>query len=154
MISKVIPAKGDGDTVITFEGSYHGITAGAASISGHSALDGFNPDNVVTLPFPNQFRANCSPEALTERALASAAEAFEAHDVAGLITEPIQSDGGILVPPSGFLDGLADLCTDYDAYCAGRSTDRSIRGVGRAQMGLAPFFERVDDRFERATALG
>ena len=128
LVSKAIPAKGDGDTVVTFEGSYHGITAGAASISGHGSLDGFDSEDVVTLPFPNRFRADCSPEALTERALDRVAEAFAANDVAGLVTEPLQSDGGILVPPPGFLDGLADLCADHDAYFV---VDEVKAGLGR-----------------------
>ncbi|WP_157971667.1 aspartate aminotransferase family protein [Halorussus litoreus] len=139
LLSKAIPAKGDGDTVVTFEGSYHGITAGAASISGHGALDGFASEDVVTLPFPNRFRADCSPGELTERALDRVSEAFEANDVAGLITEPLQSDGGVLVPPPGFLDGLADLCADHDAYFV---VDEVKAGLGRTGELFA--FEHAD----------
>lgn len=128
LLSKALPTKGDGDAVITFEGSYHGITAGAASISGHGALDGITSEDVVTLPFPNRFRADCSDEELTEKALERVAEAFEDRNVAGVITEPLQSDSGILVPPSGFLEGLADLCEDHDAYFV---VDEVKAGLGR-----------------------
>ena len=39
---------------------------------------------------------------------------FEAGDVACLIMEPIQSDGGLIVPPPGFMKAVSDLCKDYE----------------------------------------
>jgi len=96
LVSKTLPATGDGDTVVTFEGSYHGITSGAATISGHRALQGFDADTVVTLPFPNRYRAGLDgvdEPTLTERALERVAETLTAYDVAGVVTEPLQSDG-------------------------------------------------------------
>ncbi|WP_372910766.1 aspartate aminotransferase family protein [Salinigranum sp.] len=131
LISKALPAAGDGDTVVTFEGSYHGITAGAATISGHSALAGFDADTVVTLPFPNRYRARLDgvdEAALTKRALGSVESALRDHDVAGVVTEPLQSDGGLLVPPEGFLEGVSELCTEYGAYLV---VDEVKAGLGR-----------------------
>lgn len=128
LLSKAIPTPGDSDVVVNFEGSYHGITTGAASISGHSAQAGVGSEDVVTLPFPDEYRSDLTADALVERALEAVGETFETHDVAGLITEPLQSDGGILVPPDGFLEGLADICADNDAYFV---VDEVKAGLGR-----------------------
>ena len=128
LISKTLTAKGDGDTIINFKGSYHGITTGAAMISGHSAQEGISGENTVSLDFPNLYRSELSKEELKERHLEQAKEAFENDDVAGLITEPLQSDGGILVPPDGFLKGLGDLCEDHNAYYV---IDEVKAGLGR-----------------------
>lgn len=131
LVSKALPASGDGDTVVTFEGSYHGITAGAATISGHSALEGFDAETVVTLPFPKQYRARLDgtdETELTKRALAHVESALQDHAVAGVVTEPLQSDGGLLVPPDGFLEGLSELCTEYGAYLV---VDEVKAGLGR-----------------------
>ena len=140
LLSKAIPATGSGDTILNFEGSYHGITAGAATISGHSAQESIRAENVRTLPFPNQFRIPDSVDELVETALEKVKEAFESHEVAGLITEPLQSDGGILVPPDGFLPGVADLCADHDAYFV---VDEVKSGLGRTGKMFAFEHESV-----------
>ena len=128
LLSKAMPTTGDGDIVLNFEGSYHGITAGAATISGHSAQAGVESEDVVTLPFPDRYRSDHDPDTIADAALEAVAEAFETHNVAGLVTEPLQSDGGILVPPDGFLEGLANLCADHDAYFV---VDEVKTGLGR-----------------------
>lgn len=139
LLSKAIPATSDDDVVVTFEGSYHGITTGAATISGHSAQAGIGSEDVITLPFPDTYRSDRTPDALADHALEAASEACEMHDVAGIITEPLQSDGGILVPPNGFLDGLADLCADHDAYFI---IDEVKTGLGRTGEFFA--YEHAD----------
>lgn len=127
-VARALPAKGDGDTIVTFEGSYHGGTQGSAAISGHTAQQSIESDNVCTVPFPNAYRSDYGAAELTERALEETKVAFESNDVAGLVTEPLQSDSGILVPPEGFLAGLADLCADNDAYFV---VDEVKAGLGR-----------------------
>jgi 4-aminobutyrate aminotransferase len=129
LVARALPAIGTGDTVVTFEGSYHGGLQGSASISGHSAqATAARTDRVVTLDFPYPYRAEPSPEAERDAVLEAAKETFETREVAGLITEPLQSDGGIRVPPDGFLEGLADLCADHDAYFV---VDEVKAGLGR-----------------------
>lgn len=128
LLSKALFSEGDGDVVVNFEGSYHGITAGAASISGHGAQEGVSTNQVVTLPFPSRSRADQERETTTEEALEQVAEVFSTRDVAGLITEPLQSDGGILVPPDGFIQGLAELCDEHGAYFV---VDEVKAGLGR-----------------------
>jgi 4-aminobutyrate aminotransferase len=119
-IAKALPTAAKGDTIITFEGSYHGITVGAATISGHTAQQGIRADSVEVLPFPQGTQSTAI--------LDEVESLFETSNVAGVITEPIQSDGGILVPPADFLPGLAALCTDHDAYLV---IDEVKAGLGR-----------------------
>jgi 4-aminobutyrate aminotransferase len=134
LLSKAFFTAGDGDTVVNFDGSYHGITAGAASISGHSAQEGVSADRVATLPFPSRSRGDPADEITTEEALANVRRVFKQRDVAAVITEPLQSDGGILVPPHGFLEGLADLCDKHGAYLV---VDEVKTGLGRTGATLA-----------------
>jgi 4-aminobutyrate aminotransferase len=134
LLSKALFAAGDGDVVINFEGSYHGITAGAASISGFDAQGDTTAGRVLTLPFPSVSRADPADETAAAAALEPVRDAFDAHDVAGLITEPLQSDGGILVPPDGFVRGLADLCDEHGAYFV---VDEVKAGLGRTGTTFA-----------------
>lgn len=141
LISKTLTAKGNGDSIINFKGSYHGITTGAAMISGHSAQEGVAAENVISLDFPNLYRSDLSKEELRDKLLEDAKKAFVHNDVAGLITEPLQSDGGILVPPQGFLKGLEDLCKDYDAYYV---VDEVKAGLGRTGKMFAHQHDNVE----------
>jgi 4-aminobutyrate aminotransferase len=99
---------------IAFAGAYHGNSVGSMAVSGHPALRGERAeDTLLLLPYPNPYRDGDGARAgdvvlaLLERKLATD---FPAAEVAALFLEPIQSDGGLLVPPPGFLKRLAELC--------------------------------------------
>jgi len=127
LVARALPTVGDCDTVLSFEGSYHGALQGSAALSGHSAQADAAAEGVVSIPFPYPYRAD-DPDAELDAILEAAKDAFESHDVAGVITEPLQSDGGIRVPPDGFLQGLADLSREYGAYLV---VDEVKAGLGR-----------------------
>ena len=139
LLARSIPAVGEGDTIITFEGSYHGGLSGSAAISGHALEGSTGHAGVEVLPFPDSAHTDRSPAEECEAVLEAAATSFEATDVAGVITEPLQSDGGMRVPPDGFLEGLADLCADHDAYFV---VDEVKAGLGRT--GELHAFEHAD----------
>lgn len=138
LIARALPSGGRGDTLITFEGSYHGGLQGSAALSGHTAQADMESEGVVTLPFPYPYRAD-DPLAERDAILDSVAEVLETRDVAGVLTEPIQSDGGIRVPPDGFLGGLADLCQDHGAAFV---VDEVKAGLGRTGSFWA--YEQAD----------
>jgi 4-aminobutyrate aminotransferase len=140
LVARAVPTVGEGDTIVSFEGSYHGALQGSAALSGHSAQAGSGTEGVVSIPFPYPYRAD-DPEAERDEILEATKEAFETHDVAGVITEPLQSDGGIRVPPAGFLDGLADLAADHGAYFV---VDEVKAGLGRTGEFWA--FDHADVR--------
>ncbi|NIQ06992.1 MAG: aspartate aminotransferase family protein [Candidatus Korarchaeota archaeon] len=119
-IYKLLPLYKERKRFVTFVGSYHGQNMGALSLSGHKAtskLVGFG--NVVRIPYPYCYRCPFDKE-YPECGLFC----FEyikdfvfknqvfPEDVAGCIYEPIQSDGGDIVPPDGFLEKLQTLCRD------------------------------------------
>jgi 4-aminobutyrate aminotransferase-like enzyme len=104
--------------VITFSGTYPGRTVGALRYAGkHAYREQFGvAADAAFLPYPDPYR---SPWAegrdpgelvlgLLENALADPASGVE--PAACVLLEPIQGNGGVVVPPAGFLRGLRELC--------------------------------------------
>ncbi|MFT4950279.1 MAG: diaminobutyrate-2-oxoglutarate transaminase [Natronomonas sp.] len=122
--------------LLAFEGSYHGTTAGALSLTaGKSYKDGYGPNlaDAVHVPYPNPAEEapggdvasfcpadDCCRAGTCARALDAVKRKFESpyggHETPGAIwVEPIQGEGGVVVPPEGFLQGLRDIADDNDA---------------------------------------
>ena len=99
-------------TVIAFEHSYHGGVGVAMGVSGVHVDAGVPPDpDAVFLPYPNPFRpVGASVEDDVTACLDVAEEHLSGGSIACLIVEPILSDGGLVVPPDGFLARLHELC--------------------------------------------
>jgi 4-aminobutyrate aminotransferase len=100
--------------VIAFVGAYHGGTALSMSVSGHTAQTHSPPRaGLFLLPYPNAYRPHF-PGAVGEATLAHLdyllATVCPPHDTAAVMVEAIQADGGLLVPPPGFLEALAECC--------------------------------------------
>src|SRR5439155_13336890 len=90
---------------VSFVGAYHGGTSGSMGISGHSS-QAHTPTRpgLVQLPYPDPYRASSSdPGRLVlghlDRLLD---DEVPPDEVAALFLEPIQSDGGMIVPPERF----------------------------------------------------
>lgn len=134
LISKFLPVATGRPKMISFMGAYHGQTMGASSLSGHSAQAKFEGrGNVVKLPYPNEFRPFSGiRENLVEQTLHFMNEVFSticpAEDTAGIIIEAIQSDGGVILPPEGFLKALRELCDRHGIYLI---VDEVKVGMGR-----------------------
>jgi 4-aminobutyrate aminotransferase len=99
-------------TIIAFEHSYHGGVGVAMGVSGVHVDAGSPPDpDVVFLPYPNPFRPGLGGVDQDVTACLYLAEQHLAGgSIACLIVEPILSDGGLIVPPDGFLARLHELC--------------------------------------------
>ncbi|MCV7227982.1 aspartate aminotransferase family protein [Mycolicibacterium komossense] len=99
-------------TVLAFEHSYHGGVGVAMGVSGVHVDAGAPPDpDAVFLPYPNPFRpVGDSVEADVTACLELAEGHLAGGSIACLIVEPILSDGGLIVPPDGFLARLHGLC--------------------------------------------
>jgi putrescine aminotransferase len=88
--------------IIHCEGSFHGKTFGALSVTGKSKYqDPFKPllPGCEAVPFGD-------PNALEAK--------LRNRDVAAFIIEPIQGEGGVHIPEEGYLRQVRDLCTRYE----------------------------------------
>jgi 4-aminobutyrate aminotransferase len=99
-------------TIIAFEHSYHGGVGVAMGVSGVHVDAGLPPDpDAVFLAYPNPFRPGLGGvDADVTACLELAEKHLGSGSIACLIVEPILSDGGLIVPPDGFLARLHELC--------------------------------------------
>jgi 4-aminobutyrate aminotransferase-like enzyme len=104
--------------VVTFSGAYPGRTVGAVRYAGKRAYReqfGIAAD-AYFVPYPDPYRSPWAGKSdpgeaallLLENALADPASGVEPP--ACVLVEPIQGNGGVVVPPHGFLRGLRELC--------------------------------------------
>jgi 4-aminobutyrate aminotransferase len=108
---RVVQAATGRSRFISFIGSYHGNLSGSMSISGHPAMTHTLPrPGLVLLPYPDAYRGEFAPEEVLKLLDHQFATTCPPHQVAALFLEPIMADGGMIVPPPGFLAALQDRC--------------------------------------------
>jgi 4-aminobutyrate aminotransferase len=121
---------------IGFLGGFHGRTMGALSFtaSKYTQQRGYFPTmpGVVHVPYPNPYRPLFAG-ADQGRAVLSYIEMLmernvPANEIAAVLIEPIQGEGGYIVPPDGFLAGLRELCDRHGILLI---FDEVQTGVGR-----------------------
>lgn len=96
---------------ISFIGSYHGNLSGSMSVSGHTAMTHTLPRaGLVLLPYPDAYRPDFSAHDVLKLLDYQFATTCPPDQVAGVFIEPLMSDGGLIVPPPGFLAAIADRC--------------------------------------------
>ncbi len=101
--------------VIAFEGGFHGRTLLAMSMTSktHPYKAGLGPfaPEVYRMPFAQDYRGPSAAEALAalERALVTH---VAAESVAAIVVEPVQGEGGFVVAPPEFMEGLRRICDD------------------------------------------
>jgi 4-aminobutyrate aminotransferase/(S)-3-amino-2-methylpropionate transaminase len=101
--------------VIAFEGGFHGRTLLSLSLTSKThpykvGLGPFAPE-VYRLPFAQDYRGPSASEALEalERALITT---VAAENVAAMVIEPVQGEGGFVVAPREFLEGVRRICDE------------------------------------------
>jgi 4-aminobutyrate aminotransferase len=111
--------------IVGFLGGFHGRTYGAVSLTASKAKyhAGFNPllPGVYHAPFGKVEDLKWFDDVLFERLV-------PANEVAAVVVEPIQGEGGYLVPEDGFLEGLRELCTKHGILLV---ADEIQSGAGR-----------------------
>jgi 4-aminobutyrate aminotransferase/(S)-3-amino-2-methylpropionate transaminase len=127
--------------VIAFEGSYHGLSAGALDATHLPAFrapfTGLLSGRARFVPFPSPDGSNASSVLDAVRATARAEGPFK---IGAVMVEPIQGRGGIRVPPPGFLRDLATVCAAEDLVLI---ADEVYTGVGRTGRFLRMDAEEV-----------
>jgi 4-aminobutyrate aminotransferase/(S)-3-amino-2-methylpropionate transaminase len=117
--------------VIAFEGGFHGRTLLSLSLTSktHPYKAGLGPfaPEVYRVPFPNEYRGPSAAEALAalERALVTQ---VAAETVAAIVIEPVQGEGGFVVAPPEFLEGVRRLCDEHGIVLV---VDEVQTGFGR-----------------------
>src|ERR1700688_850264 len=146
---------------IGFLGGFHGRTMGslAFTASKYTQQAGFFPTmpGVTHVPYPNTYRPlSAGPD--QGRAVLRYIENIlfqsnvPASDVAAILVEPIQGEGGYLVPPDGFLQGLRELCDRHGILLI---FDEVQSGIGRTgKMFAAQHWDVAPDVMTLAKGLG
>ena len=137
--------------IIAFEGGFHGRTMGALSLTNSKVKQraGFGPliPMVHHAPFPRvrAWREDTGGDGSAELAHLRTTifgRQISPSDVAAIVVEPIQGEGGYFPAPRFFLEGLRELCDEHGILLI---ADEIQSGMGRtgswwaiAQMGVEP----------------
>ena len=127
------------EKVIAFFGAFHGRTMGALSLTGSKAIQkrGFSPlvPGVTHIDYPNPYRcpSGKTPEEQGMECIDYLEEKLfrktvPPDEVAAIFVEPIQGEGGYIVPPDGFLKRLKTLTEKHGILFV---ADEVQSGMGR-----------------------
>jgi 4-aminobutyrate aminotransferase len=125
--------------IIAFLGSFHGRTLGSLSMTSSKTVQrrGFGPmaPGVFHAPYANPYRCpiGIDGESCTRASLAYIEQQILTHlvapdEVAAILVEPIQGEGGYVVPPPEFLQGLAAIAAQHGMLFI---VDEVQSGIGR-----------------------
>ncbi len=111
--------------VIAFLGAFHGRSYGSMTLTASSAKyhEGFGPllPGVLHAPYGAD-----DPDRYIERVIFK--RLVKPNEIAAIVVEPIQGEGGYVVPPDGWLAGLRELCDRHGILLV---ADEVQSGMGR-----------------------
>ncbi len=142
------------DKFIAFSGAFHGRTMGALSLTASKAVQrrGFGPlvPGVFHVPYAYCYR--CAYGKTPDTCAAECAKVIEdrliktiapAEEIAAIVLEPIQGEGGYVVPPQKFFDELARIADKYGILLV---FDEVQCGMGRTgKLFAAEHFQASPD---------
>ncbi|MEK7403281.1 MAG: acetyl ornithine aminotransferase family protein [Gemmatimonadota bacterium] len=120
--------------IIAFEGSFHGRTYGSLSLtaSKYTQRSGMGPF------LPEVYHAPYGDADFIEQRLF--AKRLDPRDVACIVVEPIQGEGGYVVPPAAFLPALRAMCDKHGILLV---MDEVQSGIGRTGKMFACEYDNV-----------
>jgi 4-aminobutyrate aminotransferase len=138
--------------VLAFLGSFHGRTMGALSLTASRAVQrtGFGPTTapgVFHAPYPDPYRHPRGATAAVDESLEYIEDRIFAHlvapdEVAAIVVEPIQGEGGYIVPPLGFHERLQALARKHGILLVADEVQSGMGRTGRLfaceHFGLRP----------------
>jgi 4-aminobutyrate aminotransferase len=138
---------------IAFLGSFHGRTFGALSLTASKAVqrNGFGPllPGVTHVPYPNPYQCalghkpgecDCDSIGFIEKLFKTA---VPPEEVAAIVVEPVQGEGGYIIPPRNFLSRLRSLADRHGILLL---FDEVQCGMGRTgKMWACEHFGTVPD---------
>jgi len=117
--------------VIAFEGGFHGRTLLSLTLTSktHPYKAGLGPfaPEVYRVPYAQEYRGPSAEEALAHLRRTFVTQVAP-EGVAALVIEPVQGEGGFLVPPRAFLEGVRELCDEHGIVLV---VDEVQTGFGR-----------------------
>ncbi|RXT04281.1 4-aminobutyrate--2-oxoglutarate transaminase [Ammoniphilus sp. CFH 90114] len=139
--------------IISFERGFHGRTYMAMSLTSKVKpyKYGFGPfaPDTYKLPYPYYYRApyGMTPEQVDEQILNKLEDFFlsevPADEIAAIIMEPVQGEGGFVAPSKRFVQGIKAVCEKYDILFI---ADEVQTGFGRTgKMFAMEHFDVVPD---------
>jgi 4-aminobutyrate aminotransferase len=145
--------------VIVFQGSFHGRTVGAMSLTTSKTVyrSGYQPlmPGVFVAPYPYAYRYGWDPETTSRWCL----EELEfllltqtsPQETAAVLVEPVLGEGGYVVPPASFMHGLRSVCDRHEILLI---ADEIQSGFGRTGRWFAgEHFKLVPDILVMAKGL-
>ena len=138
--------------VIAFFGGFHGRTMGSLSLTGSKAIQrrGFGPmlPGVYHAPYPDRYRPpiGSTPESCAEACVDFIEHSLFTHlvspdEVAAVVVEPIQGEGGYVVAPDEFLQRLRELTHKHGILLV---ADEVQSGMGRSGRMFAMEYTGVE----------
>jgi len=123
--------------IIAFLGSFHGRSMGSLSLTASKVIQrrGFGPllPGVYHARYPDPYRFKGGGDECAAECLSYIRDQLFVHliapdEVAAIVVEPIQGEGGYIVPPPAFLQGLRELASEHGIVLV---VDEVQSGMGR-----------------------
>jgi 4-aminobutyrate aminotransferase len=141
-VGRLLPLATGKRRLVSFIGGYHGATSASMAMSAHIAMTQFiGGGHVVKVPYPHPYRCPFGDEVsdCAEKAIRFLEDYIfkticPPDDVAGIIVEAIQSDGGDILTPANFLFLLEELCRRHKIHLV---VDEVKVGMGRTGQMFA-----------------
>ena len=159
---KMVRAYTGRSKIISFIGGYHGSTYGAISLSAISlemrrhigplleGIEHFSYPDCYRCKF-KQKKEDCDMECFKE--IETALETYiPPDDVAAVVIEPIQGDGGLIVPPKKYIKALKELCEKHRILFVSEEVQQGLGRTGK-WFGIENF-DVVPDLVVMGKALG
>lgn len=137
--------------IIVFQGSFHGRTIGTMSLTTSKTIYrvGYQPlmSGVFVAPYPYSYRYGWDDEVTTKFCLNELEHLLLTQtaptETAAILIEPVLGEGGYVVPPREFLQGVRDLCDQHGMLLI---ADEVQSGFGRTGRWFAhEHFDVVPD---------
>lgn len=144
-VARAVVAATGRPRIVSFKGAYHGGTSGSMAISGHPVQQGVpKAPGLSLVTYPNTYLDGGGEAGKTALAELEAlfAGPVPPHEVAALFLEPIQSDGGMLVPPDGYFPAVEALCRKHGILIVSDEVKVGLGRTGRfnafEHLGIEP----------------
>ncbi|HEY44606.1 MAG TPA: aminotransferase class III-fold pyridoxal phosphate-dependent enzyme [Anaerolineae bacterium] len=128
--------------VIVFQGSFHGRTVGTMSLTTSKTIyrAGYQPlmPGVFVAPYPYAYRYGWEPEKASDWCLEELRHLLitqtAPQETAAILIEPVLGEGGYVVPPVDFLQGIRQICDEHGILLI---ADEIQSGFGRTGRWFA-----------------